>query len=270
MAVPKLKLNTGAEIPAIGFGTWQLSPEEAYSSVTEAIKTGYRLVDTARIYRNEAAVGQAIGDSKLAREELFVTTKLWPQDFGYESGLKAFEQSLELLGLDYLDLYLLHWPSGEERKDAWRALSQIHKQGRSKSVGVSNYMVEDLEELLAESDLVPAVNQIEFHPFIYRRQMPVLEMCRKHRILVEAYSPLTVGRSLNHPAISKIAQQYGKSNAQIILRWCLQHDTVPIPRSANPEHIKENLKVFDFELSDEHMVEVDQLGDDSAWPPNQM
>lgn len=270
MDIPSLELNTGAKIPTIGFGTWKLSPEEARSSVAEAIKAGYRLIDTARIYRNEDGVGQGIKDGGLSRNELFVTTKLWPEDFGYDSGLDAFDKSLERLGLDYLDLYLLHWPHSDARKEAWRALAEIHKQGKSKAVGVSNYMVDDLEELLAESELLPAVNQIEFHPFIYRRQQLVLELCKKHGIVVEAYSPLTIGRSIDHPGITKVAKECGQSNAQVILRWCIQQGTVPIPRSTNPDHIKENLDVFGFELSDEHVAELSRLGDDSAWQPNQM
>lgn len=264
-------MNTGADIPAIGFGTWQLADgAEAKDAVAAALGAGYRLIDTARIYGNERSVGQAIASSRVGREELFVTTKLWPQDFGYESGLKAFDKSLGLLGLEYLDLYLLHWPNGAERKDAWRALAEIHRQGRSKAVGVSNYMVEHLQEVLAQSNLVPAVNQIEFHPFIYQRQKPVLELCKQKGILVEAYSPLTVGRNINHPEIGKVAERIGKSNAQVILRWCVQHGTVPIPRSTNPDHIKENLGIFNFQLSDEDMVTLDSLGDDAAWQPNTM
>ncbi len=271
MAIPNLKLNTGHTIPSIGFGTWQLADgHEAHDAVANAIQSGYRLIDTARIYRNEKSVGQAIKESGVDREKLFITTKLWPEDFGYQIGLEAFEKSLERLGLKYLDLYLLHWPNGPERKDAWRALEKIYHQGRCRAVGVSNYMVEHLEEVLNHSDLVPTVNQIEFHPFIYSQQKPVLEMCKRHNIAVEAYSPLTVGRNIGHPKITEVAKQIGKSNAQVILRWCLQHDTVPIPRSTNPDHIKENLRIFDFSLSDEQMNQLDSLSEASSWPANQM
>jgi diketogulonate reductase-like aldo/keto reductase len=270
MIIPETKLNTGRQIPAIGFGTWQLRPDEAKQAVLDALKTGYRLIDTAKIYRNEASVGQAIKQSHIERQDIFVTTKLWPQDFGYDSGLAAFNESLKKLDTQYLDLYLLHWPDSPRRKDAWRALGEIYKQGKAKSVGVSNYMVEHLQELLAESDLVPAVNQIEFHPFIYHKQKPVLEMCQKHDIAVEAYSPLTVGRRVNDPGISQIATRINKSNAQVILRWCIQRGTIPIPRSTNPAHIQENLAVFDFELSEPDMTALDKLGQASSWQPNEM
>jgi len=270
MNLPKLKLNSGTKIPAIGFGTWQLADgAEAHGAVENAIKSGYRLIDTAKIYGNEHSVGQAISQSGVDRDELFITTKLWPNDFGYEAGLAAFDKSLKLLNLKYLDLYLLHWPYKTERKEAWRALIEIHKQGRSKAVGVSNYMVEHLEQVL-KSDLLPAVNQIEFHPFIYAKQKPVLEMCQKHGIIVEAYSPLTVGRNINNPKITEVAGQIQKSNAQVILRWCIQHGTVPIPRSTNPDHIRENLAVFDFELSTAQMSKIDSLSHDSSWLPNEM
>lgn len=270
MEVPRFKLNTGNEIPAIGFGTWQLAAgDHAQSAVTQAITAGYRLLDTARIYNNEKSVGQAIKNSDIKRQNLFVTTKLWPQDFGYQNSIKAFNSSLELLGLDYLDLYLIHWPAGSKRKQAWRALVEIFEQGHSKAIGVSNYMVEHLQEVISDL-LVPAVNQIEFHPFIYERQKPVLEMCHRYKILVEAYSPLTVGRNINHPLISQIAAHNNRSNAQIILRWCVQHGTVPLPRSSNPHHIKQNLDIFNFQLSPEDMTSLDNLSQNSSWNPNTM
>ena len=265
------RLNSGNTIPAIGFGTWQLAEgSESKNAVLNAIKSGYRLIDTARIYSNEHSVGQAIAESGVAREEMFITTKLWPHDFAYEDALQAFDESMERLGLEYLDLYLLHWPDGETRNEAWQAISEIHTQGRAKAVGVSNYMVEHLEEVLDQSGLVPAVNQIELHPFIYNKQKPVLEMCRIHGIAVEAYSPLTVGRNIDHPKITEIAGKNRRSNAQVILRWCVQHGTVPIPRSTNPEHIKENLDIFDFELSETDMAALDKLGQASRWHPNTM
>jgi methylglyoxal/glyoxal reductase len=271
MEIPSLKLNTSAKIPVIGFGTWQLAEgSESKQAVLNAIKTGYRLIDTARIYGNESSVGEAVAESGVARQELFITTKLWPREFAYEDALEAFDKSMKRLGLEYLDLYLLHWPDGETRSEAWRAVSEIYKQGRAKAVGVSNYMVEHLEEVLGQSDLVPAVNQIEFHPFIYHKQKPVLEMCLKHGIVVEAYSPLTVGRNINHPDITSVAGKNDRSNAQVILRWCVQHGTVPIPRSTNPDHIKENLDIFDFELSEADMTVLDKLGEASGWHPNTM
>jgi len=271
MAEKGHKLNSGNTIPAIGFGTWQLAEgRESKDAVSNAIKSGYRLIDTARIYGNEHSVGQAIAQSGIAREDLFVTTKLWPRDFAYDDALDAFKKSMERLNLEYLDLYLLHWPNGAERKDAWRAVGEIYKQGRSKAVGVSNYRVEHLEGILEQSGLVPAVNQIEFHPFIYLKQKPVLDMCLKNGIVVEAYSPLTVGRNINHPKITEVAGKNRRSNAQVILRWCVQHGTVPIPRSTNPNHIRENLDIFDFELSEADMAALDKLGETSGWHPNTM
>jgi diketogulonate reductase-like aldo/keto reductase len=258
MALKDIKLNTGAEIPALGFGTWQLRDGgEAESSVTAALNIGYRLIDTATIYGNEGSVGQAIKNSDIAREELFITTKLWPSDF--ENGRQAFDTSVHKLGLDYLDLYLTHWPSGPARKTAWETLAELHKEGRAKAVGVSNYMVEDLEELFSQSGLVPAVNQIELHPFVYRQQKPVLELCREHRIIVEAYSPLARGRHMQDKTIASIASTHGKSAAQVMLRWAVQHDSVPIPRSSNPQRIESNYQIDDFELTNADMSSLDNL-----------
>lgn len=268
--VPNIKLNSGALMPGFGFGTWQLDDgQEAYDATSAALKAGYRLIDTARIYGNEQSVGEAVRDSGIERDEIFVTTKLWNSDRGYKSGLQAFEESLARLGLDYIDLYLIHWPGhdAQARRDAWRALEEIEVSGRSKSIGVSNYMVSHLEELLSYANTPPSVNQIEFHPFIFDEQAPVLDVCAKHHIAVEAYSPLAMGKKIEHPVISEVAKQASRSNAQVMLRWALQHKTIPIPRSSNPDHTKENFKVFDFELSKQHMEKIDQIGgSESALP----
>ncbi|MDB5164031.1 MAG: putative reductase [Candidatus Saccharibacteria bacterium] len=253
-------LNNGLVIPAIGFGTWQiLLNGKAKNAVAEALKAGYRLIDTAKIYGNEKGVGQAIRESGIPREEIFLTTKLWNSDQGYDSAIDAFDDSLARLGFSYIDLYLIHWPATERRHDAWRALQDIYKVGRAKAIGVSNYMVEHLEEVLGESEVVPAVNQIEFHPFVYRRQQPILAFCKAHNIVVEAYSPLARGSHLNHPSITEVAKKVGKSNAQVMLRWAIQHDTIPIPKSTNPDRIRENLAVFDFELAKEDMQRLNNL-----------
>lgn len=267
--MPRVKLNNGKKMPGFGFGTWQLNEgQEVVEAVVNALKFDYRLIDTAKIYGNEDGVGQAIRASGVPREDIFVTTKLWNSDQGYESALAAFETSLGQLDMDYVDLYLIHWPQTERRHDAWRALDQIYLSDRAKAIGVSNYMVHHLEEVLSQSKTMPAVNQIEFHPFIYNRQKPILDFCRTHDIVVEAYSPLTMGRNLMHPNITAIASKAGKSNAQVILRWCVQQGTIPIPRSTNPSHIAENINIFDFKLSDQDMESLNQLGESSDWSPN--
>jgi diketogulonate reductase-like aldo/keto reductase len=266
----ELKLNSGGEIPALGFGTWQLSPDEAYESVINAIKSGYRLIDTAKIYRNEEAVGQAIKDSNIARQDIFVTTKLWNSNQGYESTLKAFDDSLAKLGLDYLDLYLIHWPGEgkDKRHQSWRALCELKESGRIKHIGVSNFTITHLEQLLAFSNITPAVNQIEFHPFIYKEQKELLDFCHNKGIVFEAYSPLAQGH-LNDDILTLIAKKQGKSSSQVMLRWAVQKGTIPLPRSRNPSHIKENFEIFDFELSDKEMSHIDDLSNDDrqSWDP---
>ncbi|MBI2285747.1 aldo/keto reductase [Candidatus Saccharibacteria bacterium] len=247
-------------MPGFGFGTWNLTGNECVEVTGEALRVGYRLIDTAKIYGNEVEVGEAIRKSSVPREEIFVTTKLWPNDFGYEDALRAFDESLERLGLEYIDLYLIHWPRSDKQKrqDSWRALCEIYKQGRAKSIGVSNYAVEHLKEALT-SDAPPAVNQIEFHPYIYEEQRPILEFCKKHGIIVEAYSPLSQGHGLNSITVRDISERTGRTPAQVVLRWAIQHDTIPIPKSAHPERIKENIQVFDFELSADDMKMLDNL-----------
>jgi diketogulonate reductase-like aldo/keto reductase len=258
LSMEELKLNTEAKMPAIGFGTWQLQQgREAEQSVAAALDAGYRLIDTAKIYGNETSVGQAIKKNGLDRKDIFLTTKLWPSDFLIAE--QAFGDSLERLGVEYVDLYLIHWPNGSTRSTAWEAFEKIHEEGQAKAVGVSNYMVEHLEELFEESELIPAVNQIEFHPFVYKEQQPVLELCRQKGIVVEAYSPLAQGQGLENRMITSIADTYGKSSAQVMLRWAIQHGTVPIPRSSNAGRIRLNLDVFDFELTDQDMAALDDL-----------
>lgn len=258
----RVTLRTGGAVPAIGFGTWQLEEgSEARQAVKEALKVGYRLIDTARIYGNETSVGQIVLESSIARDEIFVTTKLWTSDQGYDSALRAFDASLARLGLDYIDLYLIHWPGHDARRraDSWRALTELRQSGKARAIGVSNYDVQHLSELLATSDEIPAVNQIEFHPFVFEQQRPALEYCQRQGIVVEAYSPLARSRVLNHLAIMHIAEQTGMTPAQVLLRWCIQHGTVPIPKSANPGRIRENFEVFDFKLSPKDMDILDGL-----------
>ena len=252
-------LNTGKKVPAIGFGTWQITDQAAADFVSEALRVGYRVVDTAKIYGNERGVGQAIRDSGIPREEIFVTTKLWNDDQGYDSTLRAFDESMEKLGLDYLDLYLIHWPASSSRVDSWRAFEKLYNDGRIKAAGVSNFTVDHLRELAETSDFVPAVNQIEFHPFVYEDQREVLEYCIDKNILVESYSPLNrLGSGVPQP-IQDIADRLGKSPQQVVLRWCVQHDTLPLPRSTNPDHIASNFDIFDFELTADDMKTIDTV-----------
>lgn len=263
MAVQFVSLNTGAKMPAIGFGTWKIFPNGRAKHATEAaLKAGYRLIDTARIYGNERGVGQAIRGSGVPRQEIFVTTKLWNNKQGFDSAHKAFNDSLKRLGLDFVDLYLLHWPVTGKRLDSWRALEEIYASGRARSIGVSNFTVRHLIELLENSNVLPAVNQVEFHPFLYKEQRELLEFCKQHNILVEAYSPLAHGHRLNDPLLAKIARKHGKSSAQIVLRWAIQHGTLPLPKSTNPERQSENLAIFDFLLSDTEMKAINGLSDD--------
>lgn len=257
--LPMIKLNDGNFIPGFGFGTWKLSDDQALASVKQALETGYRLIDTAKVYGNEEAVGRAVRGSSIPRDQVFVTTKLWNNNQGYDTTLTAFSESLDRLGLDYVDLYLIHWPATEQRHESWDALQKIQRDGGAKSIGVSNYMIHHLKELLAESDTAPAVNQIEFNPYSYVQQEPLLKFCKQQNIIVEAYSPLTGGYKINDKTISEVAQKIGKTNAQIMLRWAVQHGTIPIPKSAHPERIRENINIFDFELASEDMATIDVL-----------
>jgi diketogulonate reductase-like aldo/keto reductase len=265
-----LTLSTGRPIPAIGFGTWQISPgSKAKEMVTAALKAGYRLIDTARIYDNEEGVGEAIRESGIPREDLFITTKLWNDDQGFDSALKACRDSLQRLGLDYLDLYLIHWPATKRRHDSWRAMEKLVDDGQIKAAGVSNYAVEHIEELLKRSQMPPAVNQVEFHPFIYEQQQAILNLCREKGIVIEAYSPIRRLGSDNGKPIKEVADRIGKTPQQTVLRWCQQHDTVPLPRSTSAEHIASNLQIDDFELSAPDMKVLDSLSDGErvTWDP---
>jgi diketogulonate reductase-like aldo/keto reductase len=273
MSIPMIDLNTDVKIPAIGFGTWQIENQnEAQEAVKVALDVGYRLIDTAKIYGNEEGVGKGIKESGLDRSDIFITTKLWNGDQGYDSALKAFEKSLERLGLEYLDLYLIHWPATDKRAESWKALQKIYAEGLAKNIGVSNYTVRHLQELLSGSKVVPAVNQIEFHPFIYNDQKEVLEFCKEKGIIIEAYSPLARAKDLNNTTLHAVAERHGKTIAQVMLRWAIQHGTVPIPKSTNAGRIKENFNVFDFELAEEEMESINRLssGNHVTWDPTNL
>ena len=263
-----LLLNTGASIPQIGLGVWQIaSGAKTVDAVLAALRHGYRLIDTARIYGNERDVGEAVRRSGVPREEIFVTTKLWNADQGYDAARRAFDASLSRLGLDYVDLYLIHWPVLGKRKDSWRALERIFRDKRARAIGVSNFLVPHLRELLADAEVVPAVDQIELSPFLQHRE--TVALCGEEGIVVEAYSPLTRGMRLNHPGVLSVAARVGKSPAQVLLRWGIQHGFVVLPKSSNETRIAENGDVFRFALDPAAMGELDALEEGLAtgWDP---
>ena len=259
--VPTVALNNGTEIPQLGFGVFQVPDDETTTAVTHALEAGYRSVDTAAIYGNEAGVGRALAASGIPRDELFVTTKLWNADQGYDSTLRAFDDSLAKLGLDHVDLYLIHWPTPARDlyADTWKAIETLVGDGRVRTAGVSNFQPAHLRRLLDSSELVPAVNQIELHPALQQRELR--ELHAAHSIATEAWSPLAQGAVLDEPVIAAIAARHGKSAAQVVLRWHLQLGNVVIPKSVTPERIRANIDVFDpeFVLSDDEMGSIERL-----------
>ena len=267
----KLKLNNGIEMPIFGLGTYQAGKgEETQQAVLHALEVGYRLIDTAKIYGNEEDVGEALRRCGILREEVFVTTKLSNSDHGYESAIAACDESLNKMGLSYLDLYLIHWPVEGLRNETWKALETLLEEGKCRAVGVSNYMIWHLEELLSSSSTIPAVNQVEFSPYLYQKDL--LDFCRSHDIQLEAYSPLTKGLKLNDPKLVAIASKYSKSTAQVLIRWVLQHGIMVIPKSARKERIDENADVFDFTISPEDMKELDSFDQNlrTSWDPSRI
>lgn len=261
-------LRSGSRIPALGLGVWQ-TPRGGVtrSAVAAAIEAGYRHVDTARIYGNENEVGEAVRASSVPRSELFVTTKLWNADQGYDAALRAFDASLARLGLEYVDLYLIHWPVPGKRLDSWRALEQLHADGRARAIGVSNFLRPHLEELLGAAKVVPHVNQIELTPFLQRRETTAF--CKKHEIVLEAYSPLTRGQKLSDPTLLEVAQRLGRTPAQVLLRWGIEHGFVVLPKSTRPERIRENASLFGFEigLAERALLDGLEAGLVTGWDP---
>ncbi|MDR3290110.1 MAG: aldo/keto reductase [Rickettsiales bacterium] len=258
------KLNNGVEIPVVGFGTWQVPDgESVINSVKNALRVGYTHIDTAAIYDNEKGVGQAIKDIEIDRKNLFITTKLWNSDQGYDSTLKAFDLSMKKLGLDYLDLYLIHWPCVKNKDweqknyDTWRAFEKLYKEKQIRSIGVSNFLVNHLEKLISKAKIIPAVNQLELHP--EHQQKETVDFCKKNKILCEAWSPLMSGRDLNNKVLVDLAAKYNKNVGQILIKWSLQKGFLPLPKSVTPERIEGNIKVFDFELSIEDVKTIDKL-----------
>jgi 2,5-diketo-D-gluconate reductase A len=258
-AVPTVTLNNGTEIPQLGFGVFQVEPERTQEVVESALGVGYRHLDTAAIYRNERGVGDAIRASGIPREELYVTTKLWNANHKRDKALAAFDHSLELLDLDYVDLYLIHWPLPMygEYVEAWKALEEIAASGRAKTIGVSNFLPDHLQRLLDESDTVPAVNQIELHP--QHQQREVVEFCRQHGIAIEAWSPLASGQIVDREDVAAIAEKYGKTPAQVTLRWHLDEGRVVFPKSNDPGRQRENFDILDFSLTPEELAVFDAL-----------
>lgn len=253
-----IQLANGVKMPAFGLGVWQMKDgDEVSAAVKWAIEAGYISVDTAAEYGNETGVGKGIKESGIKREDLFVTTKVRSELQGYESTLQAYEDSLERLGLDYVDLYLVHWPVEGKTKDTWRALEKLYKDKKVRAIGVCNFHVHHFEELLKDAEIVPMVNQIELHPLL--SQESIRHYCKEHGIVVEAYSPLGSGKILKHPDIQVIAEKYNKTVAQVLLRWDIQIGVVTIPKSTHKERIHENADIFDFELTAEDMKKINAL-----------
>lgn len=254
-----IELNNGVKMPIIGLGTAALFGKPAYQSVVWALEFGYKMVDTASMYGNERNVGRAIQESGVPRDELFITTKVWETDQGYDNTMAALEKSLKKLKMSYIDLYLIHWPRSNLRNETWKALEKILEDGKARAIGVSNYTIRHLEELFKTSSTIPAVNQVEFTPFLYQKEL--LNFCKKNKIVVEAYSSLTRGQKFDNSILKSIGQKYNKLPAQILIRWGLQHEIIQIPRSRSQHHIQENMDVFDFTLNDEDMKQLDNLNE---------
>jgi len=264
-----LKLTNGVTMPQLGFGVWQVPDEEATSVVAEALQAGYRSIDTAAAYGNESGVGAAIAQSDVDRDELFVTTKLWNSEHGHDSALRAFDESMKKLGLDVLDLYLIHWPTPARDLyvDTWKAFVRLQEEGRVRAIGVSNFQPAHLRRLADETGVVPAVNQIELHPYFQQGELRAFHA--EHGILTEAWSPLGQGGELlKDPVVAEIAERHGRSAAQVVLRWHVQLGNVVIPKSVTPSRIRENIAVFDFELSDTEVAALSTLDRGGRIGPN--
>lgn len=259
ISIPTITLNNGVTMPQIGFGVFQVPNDETEKAVTAALAAGYRSIDTAAIYGNEEGVGRALATSELAREELFITSKVWISDLGYEATLAAYDASLAKLGLDYLDLYLIHWPAPatDAFLESWKALQELLAAGRVRAIGVSNFLPEHLEKVIAVGGTIPAVNQVELHPALQQRS--ITDFNAANGIATEAWSPLAQGAVLNDPAVLAIAGAHGRTPAQVVLRWHLQQGRVIIPKSVTPARIAENLDILDFELTSADVAAIDAL-----------
>lgn len=267
-SVPKISLSDSQTVPQLGFGVFQVPPQDTAEAVREALATGYRHIDTAAMYRNEAGVGDAIRTSGLDRPDVFVTTKLWNSEHGRNPAMRAFARSLDQLDFDYVDLYLIHWPvpSRDLYVDTWRALIELQKEGRARSIGVSNFHITHLERIIEETGVVPAVNQIELHP--RHQQSELRDFHRHHGIVTEAWSPLGQGAALSDPRIEEMADELGRTPAQVVLRWHIELGNVVIPKSVTPARIKENFDIFGFELGAERMRRLEELDAGERIGPN--
>ncbi|MEV5546547.1 aldo/keto reductase [Streptomyces sp. NPDC052309] len=267
-SIPTVTLNNGVEIPQLGFGVFQVPDEETTAAVASALGAGYRSIDTAAIYGNEAGVGKALATSGIAREDLFITTKLWNADQGYDATLRAFDDSLAKLGLDYVDMYLIHWPTPARDlyKETWKAIEKLVADGRVRTAGVSNFQPDHLKRLIDGAELVPAVNQVELHPGLQQSELRAVHA--ELGIATEAWSPLAQGAVLGDEAITSVAGRHGKSPAQVVLRWHLQLGNIVIPKSVTPERIRQNLDVFDFTLTDDEMASIAGLDRDLRTGPH--
>ncbi|MGD6792588.1 aldo/keto reductase [Metabacillus indicus] len=260
-------LHNGVKMPWFGLGVFKVEDgNEVVNSVKWAIEAGYKSIDTAAIYGNEEGVGQAIKESGIAREELFITTKVWNADQGYDSTLKAFDESMKKLGLEYLDLYLVHWPVKGKYKETWKALETLYKEGKVKAIGVSNFQVHHLKDVMEDAEIVPMVNQVEYHPRLTQKELHAF--CKENSIQLEAWSPLMQGKLLDDATLTEIAERHGKSVAQVILRWDLQNGVVTIPKSVKEHRIYDNAAIFDFELTQEEMERIDGLNRDERVGPD--
>ena len=267
-AVPSIALNNGTQIPQLGFGVFQIEPAETVEAVTSALKVGYRHIDTAQMYGNEKEVGQAIARSDLDPSDVFVTSKLNNNQLGYDAALAAFDQTLTDLGLDRIDLFLIHWPLPTVRNfvETWTAFEKIYADGRARSIGVSNFQPHHIRRLHEEATVPPAVNQIEVHPYLTQETLRAFDA--EHGIATEAWSPIAQGKVLDDPVITSIAQAHGKTPAQVVLRWHVQHGSIVFPKSTNPERMKENFEIFDFELPESDMASISSLNKDERTGPD--
>ena len=253
-----IKLNTGYNMPMLGLGTWDLRGQQLKQAVEWSFEIGYRHFDTATYYENEKELGEILSQSNFTREEQFIVSKLWPRDFGYDNSKQAIAKSLEQLQIKYLDLYLIHWPSDKKRtNESWQGLLDLYEEGLSRSIGVSNYSIDALEHLKSLGDVVPAVNQVEFHPFAFNREL--LNYCKSENIALVAYSPLVEAKRMKDKRLIEISDRYNKSVAQVLLRWGLQNGVAVIPKSSNKDRLRENASIYDFEISNQDMEFLNSL-----------
>jgi 2,5-diketo-D-gluconate reductase A len=266
--VPNIRLNNGVDIPQFGFGVFQVPPDQTAQAVLQAFEAGYRHIDTAQMYRNEEGVGQAVAESGLPRDEVFITTKLNNNGHGYESAISALDESLKKLQLDYVDLYLIHWPLPHLNRyvETWKGFEKLLADGKARSIGVSNFQPAHLDRLAAETDTVPAVNQIELHPRL--TQVELRKYHKAHGIATEAWSPIAKGEVLGDPVITSLAEKYGRTPAQVVLRWHVQIGNIVFPKTVNPDRMRENINVFDFELAADDVASIESLNTNYRTGPD--